>query len=99
MASKFQYTEMDLKDSRIFPDEQRYPIDHMEGTVLVFESKTAANARVHARTHATRYRIPSICSSQCPNATFMQTSAQYVSCRNHAHRCIPFGPRSTSFDR
>ena len=30
----------------------------MEGTKLVFESKTAANARVHARTHATRYRGP-----------------------------------------
>ena len=32
----------------------------MEGTVPVFESKIAANARVHARTHATPYRIPSI---------------------------------------
>ena len=36
------------------------PMEHMEGTVLVFESKTAANARVHARTHATQYRTPSI---------------------------------------
>ena len=31
-------------------------MDHMEGTVPVFESKIAANARVHARTHATPYR-------------------------------------------
>ena len=45
------------------------PMDHMEGTVLVFESKVAANARVHARTHANQYRIPSICSLQCLNAT------------------------------
>ena len=41
----------------------------MEGTVLVFESKIVANARVHAQTHATHYQIPSICSLQCPNAT------------------------------
>ena len=73
--------------------------DHMDGTVLVFESDPAANARVHTRTHATQYRIPSICSSQCPNATCVQTSAQYVRYRNHAHRCIPFGARSKSFDR
>ena len=41
-------------------------MDHMEGTVVVFESKIVANARVHARTHATQYRIPSIHSLRCP---------------------------------
>ena len=42
------------------------PTNHMQGTVPVFESKTDANARVHTRTHASRYRIPSICSLRCP---------------------------------
>ena len=60
----------------------RVPTDHMEGTVPVFESKIAANARVHARTHATPYRIPSICSIRCRSATCVQTSAQYVPYRN-----------------
>ena len=60
-------------------------MDHMEGTVPVFESKIAANARVHARTHATPYRIPSICSLRCPSATCVQTSAQCVPYRNHEH--------------
>ena len=71
-------------------------MDHMEGTVPVFESKIAANARVHARTHATPYRIPSICSLRCPSATCVQTSAQCVPYRNHEHRCTPFAARSTS---
>ena len=75
------------------------PMDHMEVAVLVFESKIATNARVHARTHANQYRIPSICSLQCPNATCVQTSAQSVPYRNHAHRCIPFGAPSKSFDQ
>ena len=77
----------------------RVPTDHMEGTVPVFESKIAANARVHARTHATPYRIPSICSLRCPSATCVQTSAQCVPYRNHEHHCTPFAARSTSFDR
>ena len=72
----------------------RVPTDHIEGTLPVFESKIAANARAHARTHATPYRIPSICSLRCPSATCVQTSAQY---RNHEHHCTPFAARSTSF--
>ena len=70
----------------------RVPTDHMEGTVPVFESKIAANARVHARTHATPYRIPSICSLRCPSATGVQTSAQCVPYRNHEHHCTPLPP-------
>ena len=68
-------------------------------TPPVFESKIAANARVHARTDATPYRIPSICSLRCPSATCVQTSAQCVPYRNHEHHCTPFAARSTSFDR
>ena len=65
-------------------------MDHMEGAVLVFGSKIVANARAHARTHATQNQIPSICSLRCPNATCAQTSVQYVPYRNHGHRCTPF---------
>ena len=42
-------------------------MDHMEGTVLVFESKIATNAKVYTRTNATHYRIPSIPSDINPD--------------------------------
>ena len=73
-----------------------FPWTILEDTVLVFESKIVEKARVHARTHATQYRIPSIYFLRCPNATYVQTSAQYVPCRNHERRWTLFADRSKS---
>ena len=59
------------------------PMDHMEGTVLVLESKIAARARVHTRNHANQSQLCSIHSLRCPNATCVKTSVRCVPCRSH----------------
>ena len=73
----------------------RVPTDHMEGTVPVFESKIAANARVHARTHATPYRIPSICSLRCPvpHACKQVLNACPIETMNIVVLLLPLGQR------
>ena len=70
----------------------------MEGTVFVFKSKIVANARVHACIIQLS-TIPSMHSFRYPNATCVQTSAQYMIYRNHEHHCTPFADQSKSFDR